>query len=114
MPASPTERSLKWCRRQGGFAAVSEHFNTFLGIRQDLFGFVDIVWVCGNRVTFVQTTSDSNVSARVNKIRGIEAARYFSAHGVPIQVHGWKKVGNRWHVRVVDPFANENRSTSQS
>jgi hypothetical protein len=111
---TPTQRTLKWCREQGGFVGIVEHWNAFCRIRQDLFGFVDLVWVSKNDVQFLQVTSDSNVSARVQKIRENKVAQFIrlTHPSVKIRVHGWGLKGDRgkrkvWTLRVVDPFAEE-------
>ena len=102
MATSPTTRSLKKLREDGWRAAVVEHWNPFAHIRQDLFGVIDIVGV-GERGTIgVQTTSDSNVSSRVQKIAESDAIVDLRKAKWIIEVHGWKKVGARWVCRVID------------
>jgi hypothetical protein len=108
MATSPTQRSLKLLRDAGYFAAITEHWNQFAHIRQDLFGFCDIVAFKGyGPVLFVQTTSGTNVSARVAKIVSNDAARaWVQEPNRLIVVHGWRKVGERgkrklWDCRVV-------------
>jgi len=46
----------------------------------------------------VQTTSLSNISARINKIRGLVQFEHAKQAGFEIQVHGWHAHG----VKVVD------------
>jgi hypothetical protein len=108
---SPTQRTLAWCRRQGGDAAVTEHWNPHAHIRQDMFGFCDVLWVCPAGIHhYIQCTSDSNVSVRVKKILRKAIARRLTKHQhVCIEVHGWRKSGprgkpKRWNVRIVYPF----------
>jgi hypothetical protein len=51
----------------------------------------------------VQTTSGSNVSARVAKIAEAEATPDMRAAGWKIVVHGWRKnAAGRWVLREVD------------
>lgn len=102
MATSPTQRSLKLLRDEGYTVAIVEHFNHFARIRQDLFGFIDLLALRGDETLAVQTTSYSNVSARVNKIADHENLAAVRKAGWSIAVHGWHKVGNRWQVRVVD------------
>lgn len=66
---SPTQRALAHCREQGWTAAITEHWNAFAHIRQDLFGVIDLIVLDGQGggPLGVQVTSGSNVSARVNK-----------------------------------------------
>ena len=94
---SPTVRSLALLRKQGFHAQVVERYNQYARVRVDLFGFIDIVAIKEGEsgVTGVQTTSASNLSARVNKILGIPAAQLWLATGNRILVHGWAKKGPR-------------------
>jgi hypothetical protein len=93
---SPTQLTLKHLRDQGYVAEVVEHWNPHARIRQDLFGFVDVLAVGKGETLAVQTTSAPNVSARMHKIADspyIGAAR---DAGWTIRVHGWSKVKGRW------------------
>lgn len=107
---SPTQRSLELLRKQGYTVGVVEHWNPFARIRQDLFGFIDLVAVRpGVRgVLAVQTTSGGNVSARLAKIRSEARAGIWLAAGNAIVVHGWRKNSKRrWECReVVVDFVN--------
>lgn len=102
MATSPTQRSLKLLRDQGYTVAVVEHWNAFVKQRYDLFGFIDLLALRGDETLAVQTTSYSNVSARIKKIENHENVGVIRDAGWGISVHGWHKVGNRWQVRVVD------------
>ena len=110
--ASPTRRSMDYLRARGWLPGKVEHWNPHVGqpgpdgkpqgIRQDLWGVIDIVALkVGEPVVFVQTTTASNVAARVEKIC---ASKHFAviARTGRIEVHGWKKVGARWTVRVLE------------
>ena len=108
MKTSPTQRSLKLCRERGGIVAVVERWNQYARIRQDMFGFVDLVHINGNDVRFIQTTSGNNVAARIAKIQETPAFLYLHARSANIQVwvHGWRKIGaagkrKLWEVREV-------------
>jgi len=104
---SPTQRSLKWLRQRGFTAAITEHWNPHARLRQDLFGFVDIVALCSVfGIVAVQTTSGPNMAARISKIRDLPAAKEWLEAGGTIIVHGWRKVGARgkrklWECREV-------------
>ena len=91
---TPTQKSLRLLRARGGLVEKVEHWNSFARRRQDLFGFGDLLHVTGDVVTIVQTTSLSNISARLKKIRESQAAVLWlkSPHRC-IEVHGWKKGG---------------------
>jgi len=100
MASSPTQRSLKHFRDMGFACGITEKWNQFAGIRQDLYGFIDLVAMReGEGIIGVQTTSYPNVPARMTKIHGTPAAAVWLASGGRIIVHGWHKVGHRWRVR---------------
>lgn len=127
--SSPTQRSREFFRKLGFASAIVEHFNPHVKVRQDLFGFGDIL-VCvpasNNGFVFteagvglmhadsghhllVQATSDEggNVSARFKKIvNDCPHARDWLESGGRIVVHGWAKKGaagkrKLWTLRAV-------------
>lgn len=91
--ASPTQRTLKSLRDDGYTAEVVEKWNAFARIRQDLFGIIDIVAVKPGiaGVLGVQTTSYSNVSARIKKALENKILPIWVGAGNRFVVHGWKK-----------------------
>lgn len=107
---SPTQRSLAEMRGRGcQLVAVTEHWNSFAKIRQDLFGILDLVCIQDGRTIGVQTTSGSNVSARHEKMEASPALRHLRDAGWTILIHGWRKVkvkrggkAMRWELREVD------------
>lgn len=104
---SPTQRTLAYCRKRGMPAAVVERWNPHARIRQDLFGFIDVVVLRGDRVLGVQATSGGNVAARVTKAREQPAFADWLACA-DFEVWGWRKVGPRgkrklWKLRRVGP-----------
>lgn len=107
MKTSPTQRSLKLLREFGYLVAITERWNPFAKIRQDLFGFVDLLCVKGDEVLAVQTTSGSNAAKRLDKIRGIPAAKtWLSSPNRKLYIHAWAKRGDRgkrktWTCRVM-------------
>lgn len=89
---SPTQRTLAKLRKDGYTCAIVEKYNSFIKCRQDLFGFIDILAIKENETLGVQTTSGSNSSERVEKIK---ANKYYSTvkkAGWKIIVHGWRKL----------------------
>jgi len=106
---SPTQRSLKRLREDGYIAQVVERWNSFAHIRQDLFGWIDIVAVHPERpgVLGVQTTTAANAMARLEKAQGNPALLAWLKGGSPLAIHGWAKRGPRgqpkvWTVKVID------------
>lgn len=101
--SSPTQRSLAYLREQGYTAAVVERWNPHARIRQDLFGFVDLVAIRDGETLAVQACSGSDVSKRVAKIAASEAAPKVRSAGWRIEVHGWRKnASGRYVLRVED------------
>lgn len=140
--SSPTQRSLKALRDTGYRAQVVEKYNQFARVRQDLFGIIDIVAIkpkhlfecidcesyacdrcdgCGYTITpaqtlGVQTTSYSNMSARIKKIKEAEAFPDLLAAGWIIVVHGWRKnKSKRWELveRICEAPASESVTTAK-
>jgi carbonic anhydrase len=104
---TPTVRSLSHLRSLGYTVSVTERWNPFAHIRQDLYGFIDILAIKPGEILAVQTTTDSNVSARLHKIAEEPRAGAWLVSGGKIVVHGWKKTtppGRRravWTLREV-------------
>lgn len=94
---TPTQRTLDLLRREYGMlCGITEHWNHFAHIRQDLFGFIDIIAVGPQGIIAVQCTTDSNRSARRIKIlESPEAATWLRAGG-KIWLVTWGKHGERW------------------
>lgn len=99
---SPTERTLKHLREKGILAAKVETWNAWAKIRQDLFGFIDILYWDRGVTIGAQVTTQANQSARVKKICGRPKAEKWLFEGNRIEVWGWRKRKGRWNARVVD------------
>ena len=52
---SPTSRTLKYLRTQGWEAGIVEKFNPYAHVRQDLFGFIDIIALGEKKIIGVQS-----------------------------------------------------------
>lgn len=102
MAKTPTQLSLEKLRADGYLAEVTERWNAWARVRHDLFGFVDILGIKEGETLAVQATSYSNISARVNKITEHPNLPAVRKAGWTLQVWGWRKVNNRWTVKVVD------------
>lgn len=101
---SPTQRSLKYLRdTRGCLADVCERWIPGANVRKDLFGIVDIVAINDEGRWLVQTTSRSNMSARIKKIRESEALPVLLKAGFRVVVHGWSKDSKgKWVLREVE------------
>lgn len=97
-----TNRSTKLLEAEGYKVALVEHWNHYTQRRHDLFGFADLLAIRENEILFVQSTSASNVSSRINKIEGHENTPHVRKAGIRIEVHGWKKTVKGWVCRRED------------
>jgi hypothetical protein len=104
---SPTARTLAALRQRGCLAAVVERWLPHARVRQDVFGFCDIVYVDRERTgtVYVQATSGTNHAARRRKLLALPALGRVLAAGNPIEVWSWSKRGKRgmrkcWRARV--------------
>jgi len=84
---SPMQRSLKLMRERGYRCYITEYHSR--GFKHDLFGFADILCLKDDEVCAVQTTSRSNISARIKKITESEELPFVRKAGIRIMVHGW-------------------------
>lgn len=111
---SPTQLSLKRLRDNGYTVAVVEHWNPFVKIRQDLFGFIDILAVKPGRTLAIQATSADNAPTRVNKIKAHPNLAVVLAAGWEVRVWGWDKPKNRWRLQrdvlILNPVAPQEHS----
>lgn len=86
---SPTQRTLAEMRKRGYVCEVVERWNPFAKIRQDLFGFIDVLCLGDAEIVGVQATSASNVAARVKKIAEHDNVGAVRKAGIRLLVHGW-------------------------
>lgn len=101
--SSPTSRSLALLRDQGLRAEVVERWNAFARVRQDLFSIIDIVALADGKTLGVQTTTKSNMKARVNKIVESDAYPDLLRAGWAVIVHGWyKDKDGKWKVSTLE------------
>ena len=101
---SPTMRTLARLRKENyDLVAITERWNPFARIRQDLFGIIDILAIHKGDTIAIQVTSYSNISARVKKITESPALPFLRDAGWTILVEGWKKEKNgRYTSKIVD------------
>lgn len=110
---SPTQRTLKSLREKGLKSAIVEKFNRFVGkcgIRQDLFGIIDIISLDPNTgVIGVQSTGQdfSGHKKKLLEDRSKECRDWLSVPGTSLELWGWRKVklkrggkAIRWKPRV--------------
>ena len=93
---SPTQRTLRLLRDHGYVAQVVERWNPFAKVRQDLFGFIDIVAMRSGSLIGVQATTTSNVMARITKIFNDQRSGMWLSTGASLLVVGWSKRKSGW------------------
>jgi hypothetical protein len=99
MGMTPTQLTLRRLRADGWpVVAVVEHWVPGANIRRDLFDLVDVLAVGPRGTLAVQTTSATNVSARIRKIADHPNTPAIREAGWMIHVHGWRKRGGRWEL----------------
>jgi hypothetical protein len=110
---SPTQRTIAELKKRGYTCHIVEKWNHFAKIRQDFGGFADILAYRNDLagVFAIQTTSDSNVSARVTKSLQISNLGTWLCAGNTFQVWGWGRKGERgkrktWTLRVIPVLWN--------
>ncbi len=102
-PAALTPRSMALLREEGYAVAVVEHWNSFMRIRQDLFGFIDLLALGDGETLAVQVCRRSDMATRRNKIANHENVGYVRKAGWCIEIHGWDRGPNgRWRVKRED------------
>jgi len=89
-----------------------------IGVRRDLFGFIDIVVLWDSHIIAVQSTGlsrdfMSNLNARTKKIMLSEECSY-AAHAWllgmgKIVIEGWHKPGHRWEAKRVEITLSDDR-----
>jgi hypothetical protein len=92
---TPTQRILARLRQVGYVAAVVERWNAHAGIRQDLFGCIDLLAVRSGEpgVLGIQATTRSNQSKRQVKAIARPELRAWLEAGNRFEIWGWAKVG---------------------
>ena len=109
---SYTQRTLRECRRRGYNCAVAEKFNAYagpFGIRQDLFGFIDIIAldVSARRIIAIQSTGPSGHARHRRAIIDNPNASDWLRCGGVIELWSWRKLLvkrggklRRWEPRI--------------
>lgn len=96
---SPTQRSLERLRRAGAMAATVERWNPYAQVRQDLFGFADVLAIDdAPGCLAIQATTADNSGHRLAKFKGSEVAakiKRFLAAGNRLEIHGWRLGGKQ-------------------
>lgn len=94
---TPTARSLAHLRKAGALAAVVEKYNPHAKVRQDLFGFCDVIAVEPGQpgVLLVQACMVGDQSKRLAKVRTEPRVRPCLDAQNRVAVFAWAKRGAR-------------------
>jgi len=94
---SPTARSLLYLRKRGCLAATVERWNAYAKVRQDLFGFADIIAVepLFRGASAIQACVTGDQSKRLAKIHASAKARMWLRASNRIYIMAWSKRGQR-------------------
>ncbi len=101
--SSPTSKTLNLLRKEGWQCQVVEKYNAHSHTRLDLFGIIDVLAVRSpeqssqwfGKILGVQTTSASNVSARIKKALAEPKLVIWLSAGGLFEIHGWNKKGKK-------------------
>lgn len=87
---TPTQRTLEKIRERSHRVAIVEKWNSHCRIRQDLFGFADLISFDRENVYLWQVTS-SGVQTRIEKIKQLDVAKQWtSTLNRELFVVGWR------------------------
>jgi hypothetical protein len=105
---SPTARTLAYARKRGWLANVTERWNPHAFVRQDLFGFCDVLVLDGRpgALAIQATAASNNAAPRMRKLEELPAVRAWLLASLRVEVWSWRKVGaagarKTWSVRRV-------------
>lgn len=113
MATSPTQRTIKAMRDQGRKCGIVEKFNRFVGphgIRQDLFGFIDIIAIDPDDGIIAIQSCGQDFSGHIKKMTEERNENLFEwlKHS-KVELWGWRKVvlrrgakAMRWKPRIAD------------
>lgn len=120
---SPTELTLKLLRKQGKIPWIVEKWNPFAHIRQDAYGFIDILAIGTGAIEAWQSTDDSHLAEHVTKclslklitkkgkiVNGPRAnVEAWLRSGGKLFLIGWSEKGPRGEKKVMTPRVIELR-----
>lgn len=105
---TPYARSKQVLEQAGYFVGRTEHWNSFIHRRQDLYNLFDLVAVKSDEkgVLGVNPTTGSNIASHITKWLEGPILRVWLESGNRAELHGWRKVGERgkrktWSCRIV-------------
>jgi len=90
---SPTQLTLKECKKRGWTAFICEKWNPHAKRRIDAFGFGDLLVIDPEtkRIILIQTTTSGHLPDRMRKAAKIEAFETWLIAGGHVAFWGWSK-----------------------
>ena len=108
-----TQRTLRELRQLGRVCAIAEKFNSFVGphgIRQDLFGFIDVISLDPQRGIIAIQTTGQDFAGHLRKLLDSDSTENvieWLRCGGKIELGAWRKVlikrggkAKRWKPRI--------------
>ena len=95
---SPTERTLKALKERGLICGIVERFNRFggpFGIRQDLFGILDIIALDIEKGVIGVQSTGQDFAGHIKKLtieKAKESHDWLRTPGTSLELWGWRKV----------------------
>lgn len=117
---TPTQRTLRALRQRGLICAIVEKWNQYAGphgMRQDLFGIIDVLALDPQRGVIGVQSCGSSFSEHLKKLtteKAQETSDWLSTPGTSLELWGWRKVkikrggkAERWEPRVKQISLND-------
>ena len=118
MSVSPTQRTLKENRKQGRVCGIVERWQQYggrFGVRQDLFGFIDIVAIDEEQGIVAIQSTGQDWSGHIKKILSLEEIVIKWLEHAPLELWAWRKIkkvrGGKamiWKPRIADFYIDKN------
>jgi len=113
MAISYVQRTMRELKNQGRVCAIVEKWNAFAGphgIRQDLFGIIDVLALDPERGVVGVQVCGQDWGSHITKLieeRAQETYDWLSTPGTALELHGWRKIKKKrggklkiWRPRV--------------
>ena len=115
---SPTQRTLKANKNLGRKCGIVERWQQYggkFGVRQDLFGFIDIIAIDEFECIVGIQSTGQDFSGHIKKIMNLEEIVKEWLHHAPLELWSWRKVkkvrGGKamiWKSKVADFYIDSN------
>lgn len=101
---SPTSRSKQMLEEMGYQVWIVEQTirTPRMTFKRDLFNGFDLLCVRDSETLAVQTTTLSNLGARIEKLAANEYVPHLRKAGWTLSAHGWRKLRTGWEAKIVD------------